>query len=350
MSAPVNALEYLARPAGHPPAPVCAVFGNEPFLRREALAALRREVLGDEEGDFALTRYDGRSAQPRDVLDELGTVSLFGPGRRLVVIEEADDFVSSHRDVLEDYVEHPRDTGVLVLEVSTWPKNTRLAKALSSRGLQIECAVPKHFALARWLIAWAKQRHAARLDADAADRLIELVGQELGLLDQELAKLTAATGQGGRIAVQQVDDLTGGWRARTIWDLLDTAADGQAGAALVQLDRLLASGDHPVAVLAPMAAGLRRFAAAARIVEEAEAAGRRIALPEALKAAGVNAYGPILEKSERHLKQINRRRAVRLYRWLLEADLDLKGDSKLPGRTLLERLIVRLSSAAATAV
>lgn len=62
---------------------------------------------------------------------------------------------------------------------------------------------------------------------------------------------------------------------------------------------------------------------------------------EALGQAGVKAF--VLEKTERQLRRLGRRQGDRLYRWLLEADMDLKGNSSLPLRTILERLFVRIA-------
>ena len=58
--------------------------------------------------------------------------------------------------------------------------------------------------------------------------------------------------------------------------------------------------------------------------------------------------GYFLDKTERQLRRLGRHRGQRLYRWLLEADLDLKGDSSSPPRSILERLLVRISAAPVT--
>jgi DNA polymerase-3 subunit delta len=125
--------------------------------------------------------------------------------------------------------------------------------------------------------------------------------------------------------------------------MLDTALDGDAGGAMLHLERLLAAGEQPIAVLGQISASLRRLAAATRLVLQAEAAGRKIALPEALERAGLRPF--LLSKAERQLRRLGRHRGARLYRWLLEADLDLKGASAVPPRLILERLIVRLGAA-----
>jgi len=137
-----------------------------------------------------------------------------------------------------------------------------------------------------------------------------------------------------------VRDLVGAWRTKTTWEMLDAALAGQTAEALRQLDRLLGGGEHPVALLGPIGFTLRKFAAAARRIEQAEQARQRLALRDALLEVGIKPF--LLPKAEAQLRQIGRTRAQRLYRWLLQADLDLKGASQIPPRTILERLLVRM--------
>jgi len=340
MPKPVPAVEYLAEPDKHAPAAVCALFGDEPFLHRQSLICIRAAVLGGEEGDFSYTAFDGAEAELRDVLDELATVAMFG-ARRLVVVEEADPFVTRYRAELEDYVARPAPTGVLVLSLKSLPANTRLYKAVASAGLLVDCNAPPAARLARWLSPWAKKTHKVQLPHAAAEMLIEMIGPELGLLDQELAKLAVSAGDRKKLTPEMISQSVGGWRAKTTWEMLDAALDGDVRGAMTQLDRLLAGGENPIGLLAQIAATLRRFAAATRLVLEAESAGRPVALRPALQQAGVRPF--VLEKAERRLRRLGRRRGNLLYGWLLQADLDLKGASRLPPRAVLERLIVRLS-------
>jgi DNA polymerase III subunit delta len=339
----LHALDYLDRPEKYPPRPVCAVYGDEPFLRRQAILKLRETVLGGEDGDFSFTAVEGEKAEWRDVLEDLSTVAMFGGGRRLVLVEEADDFVTRYRGELEDYVAKPSRTGVLALELASFPSNTRLYKAVSADGLAIDCATPTEAKLTKWLVEWAKKFHRANLAPAAADELVGIIGPELGLLDQEIAKLALAAGS-ERIEPETVKKYVGGWRAKTTWEMLDLALDGKAGEAMVQLDRLLSSGEQPIGILAQISATLRRFAAATRLILLAEAAGRRVSLSDALQRAGVKSF--VLQKSVDRLRRLGRGRGAKLYEWLLEADLDLKGDSAMLARLILERLIVRLAAPA----
>lgn len=358
MSNIVHAFDYLAA-AADSPAPVCVAFGDELFLKRLVLRRLRTAVLGGEQDEVPFAQFEGKSVEWRDVMDELSTVSLFGGGRpRLVVVEQADEFVSKQRERLENYVAQPRTSGVLVLDVNTWPSNTRLYKAVAAKGLAIECRPPEKSAgskkvvdegrMTKWLSQWSTSQHDAQLGAEAAKQLLELVGSEFGLLDQELAKLALFAGRGGKITPEMVHDVVGGWRAKTTWDLIDAAVDGNTGEALRQLDRLLQAGEHPQALFGQISWSLRRFAAATRLFERAEREGQR---PRNLRDVMLQAWfskwpAGVLEKAERQLRQLGRARAGQFYRWLLDADLALKGTHSADQRArfVLEQLFVRMSN------
>lgn len=343
MAKPLAALEFLAAAAAAAVPPVCAVYGNDSFLRRQVLLRLRGAVLEADDAELSYSTFNGEKAVLKDVLGELTTMAMFGGGRRLVVVEEADDFVSRYRSELEDYVGRPSKAGVLVLGLDSFPSNTRLFKAVASGGLAIDCGVPAENQLGKWLVDWAKRMHDVRLLSAAAGMLVEIMGPELGLIDQELAKLALMAGPERKITDEMVSQMVGGWRTRTTWEMLDAALAGDVGGALAQLDRLLASGEAPVGLLAQVSGSLRRLAAATRLVLLAEAAGRRTTLRDALQGAGIRPF--VLQKTEQQLRRLGRQRGSQLYAWLLEADLDLKGDSQLSPRTVLERLIVRLAQA-----
>ena len=354
----VDALEFLSHPDKHPPANVCAVFGDDAFLKGEVLAALRRQLLGGDDGEFGLSVFAGHEVQLRDVRDALASVSLFGDGQRVVIIEDADTFVSDHRPELEDYVasrsREPSETrsasarqtygSVLVLDVKTWPSNTRLAKAVAASGMAIKCDAPTDRQAKSWLTQRAKAVHNVRLDAAAADALLELVPPELGILVQEIAKLALVVGPDRVIDVKLVQENVGGWRTRATWDMIDAAADGRAADALRQLDRLMSSGEKPFGLLPQMASSLRRFPTAVQLIEAAEKNRQRLPPRDALAQAGVMPFK--LGDAERQLRQIGRQRAKQLTQWLLAADLAMKGhnSSDERARMEIERLIIRLAA------
>jgi DNA polymerase-3 subunit delta len=343
---PLHALDFVDKPPAELPAVVVA-HGDDAYLKQLVWHTLCDSLAAESDGDISASRFDGGDMEPATLWDQLSTASLFGGGRRMVAIEDADAFVTRHRSALEQYVAKPRKTGILVLEVNSWPANTRLAKSVAESGLPIECKAPGEAKLVKWLAARARKVHGAKLEADAAERLVEIVGPEVGLLEQELAKLAVTVPPGASVTTKDVERYAGGWRTQTVWQLLDTAAEGDAERALEYLDSLLAAGEHPVAILGQIGSSLRRFTAATRIVESAEGARQRPDLRRALQGAGFKPF--VVAKAESQLRQLGRERAGALCGWLLEADLAIKGVNSSPprARRVLEQLIVRMSRQAA---
>jgi DNA polymerase-3 subunit delta len=185
-----------------------------------------------------------------------------------------------------------------------------------------------------------------RFDTSAADVLLELLPLELGVLEQELAKLSVMVEKSGVIDAALVRGNVGGWRTRTTWEMVDAMAEGRAADAMRQLGRLIAAGEKPQGLLPQISHVLRQLATATQLIEAAEASGSRLSLQAALRQAGVPPFK--LAEAERQLRHVGRERAKQLINWLLAADLAVKGHNSADARARfeLERLVARLSTAA----
>ncbi len=329
-----DALELLTECQPLPARPVYALYGAEVFLKRECLQLIQRGVWGEEARDAAACRHQGPTADFRDVADDLSTRDLFGSGTRLVVVEQADPFVTKHRAAMETLVESIATQAALVLDVMTWNSATRLAKLVDRLGLAIACQPVTAARAKSWLVRWGKSRYGIKLERAAAEQLTEIMGTELGILDQELAKLAASVSAKGTVSLDLVRELSAGWGTKTVWSLLDAALAGQIEDALRSLERLLVSGETALAIFSQIAFSLRRLSQATLLLEQAEAENRRIGLRTALERCGVKPFA--LAKSEAQLRWLGRQRARKLMAYLLAMDLALKGDSSSPERARLE--------------
>ncbi len=353
-----HAFDFLESPDKHPLTPVVVTFGDDPFLRQTAAHAMREQFSGTShvEEDPSCTLFDGeeKTLEWRDVMDELSSSSLFGSGKRLVIVQRADTFVTAQRSKLEDYVAKPSKSATLVLDVGTWAANTRLYKAVDEAGLQIHCSPPlkgksknvDDNRITKWLMSRANKPHGFKMKSLAAEVLLELVGPSLGLLEQDLAKLALYAPAAGEVSAELVQSAVGGWRAKTTWDAIDAALDGNAAEALVQLDHLLQSGEHPLALFGSIAWSLRRYAAATRIFQGYERRGKKVQLSQALTEAGFKDWPPgSMRKGEERLKRMGRERGGKLLQWVLATDLSLKGthSDERRSRFALEQLFLKLA-------
>jgi DNA polymerase-3 subunit delta len=328
------AVEVLKRPEALADRPIYALSGDDAFLHREVECEIARRVLGEEPADFGVREFAGEEASLADVLDELHTLPFFG-SRRLAVVSAADSFVSRHRKELESYAESPSKSGVLILHVKSWPSNTRLAKIVDTQGMAIDCKGAEAKSLASWLVSTATRKHGVTIDDETARLLLDLVGDEPGILAAELGKLASSSGESNRISRDLVGQLVGGGRVEEVWSAIESAATGNTSEALLRLDRLLAAGEPPVKLLAAITFSLLRVHHAGQL----RRAG--VEARDACRRAGVFA-GSV----ERVLKQhthLGPSRVSGLPARLLKADLDLKGNSALPPRAILESLFTELA-------
>jgi DNA polymerase III subunit delta len=330
----VKSSDFLSKKRRGSPPPVIVVAGDEEFLQRECSRLIKEWVLGKDDDDFAYASYMGDQATWASIHDELRTPPFLGD-RRLVVIEEADSFVTEHRSLLEAYVAKPSPCGILNLLVRSWPANTKLAKATEETGLAIDASSPKPWLVADWAARWARSKYGKTMDDEASTWLVELAGVNLGQIDQELSKLASFLGTEEAISVGLVDRLVAGTRTDTPFKLLDLVLEGKLAKSLEMLDRQFTAGESPVGVLAMISSQLRRLARGARDTDFG------IPTADALKGAGIPPFA--IDKARQQLNHFGRPRMETMFRRLLQADLDLKGSSAMAPRTVVERLLVDLA-------
>ncbi len=311
---------------------VVVLSGGQRHLKQAALNVLRQQIIDDD--DTCFTRFTGRDAQLSSVADELHTVSMWGD-RRLIIVDDADEFVTKNRAGLEKLVDKPAKKSVLVLDVNSWPKTTRLYKQIAAKGLEIDCSELKGPQLLKWLQETAKDSYGQTLARDAASLLIELVGEELGMLNTELAKLGSYVGTKGKIEVDDVKSLVGGWRTETTWAMTDAARDDDLGFTLTALDQLLTAGEPPMKLLGGISYVFKKYAIATDLSRGSSS------LDQALRQAGV--FPAAVNAGQSYLRRLGRAKAEQILQRLVNVDAGMKGANPLPERMQLERLLIQLS-------
>ena len=324
---------------------VAGLFGGDNTLKSWVASLL--------EGAADVTDIDGTSARWADINDELSTASLFDMGeKRSVVIRDADKFVSAHRSEIEDYLAKPGTAARLILQFDSLASNTKVYKLLDKSHVLVCCSGEtgqKTGATAssrrKFLCGYVASRHQVKLDSQAADALVEMLGDDIGFLDTEIAKLALYLDPGQTIDEALVRDIVAGWQGKTIWQITEAISAGDAAEAIKQLDKLIAGGQPAIALLPQIAWSLRRLGLAAATHLAAERAGRHQRLEDSLAKAGINRPGEI-KRAISDMKRMRRDRASELLPWLLDADLRLKGTHSADGRDrfMLEQFVMRLAS------
>ncbi len=213
---------------------VYVIVGDDSFLQLEAI----RRISAEMGTDAQRVDFDGESAQLADVMDELRSFSMFAAAK-LVVMRNADDFISTYREQMEEYVQHPSDSATLLLRCKSLPGNQRISKLIAKHGSVEKCEVPKDRELPAWIASRAKSHHKLQIDTGAASLMAELVGADLGRLDNELAKLALSVQ--GKVSSADVSKSVVFQRDQEMWQMTDELTAGRIDKALSRWRHLVQS-------------------------------------------------------------------------------------------------------------
>lgn len=237
---------------------IYAIVGHEGFQKAEALEAIISAVRQEDETVRPM-RFEGARAELADVLDSVRTFALLA-GRQVVVVDDADAFISQNRENLERYCQSPSDAGTLILICQTMPSNTRLYKAIAKIGQVIKCEAPKGRDLPAWIAERARKKYGKRVDQQTAYVLRDLVGESLGQLDSELGKLALYVDDRTAITAADVEALVGEHREEKVFAVTDAMAAGRADQAIHHWQRVLATDRAATGrAIAGLAWGIRRL-------------------------------------------------------------------------------------------
>jgi DNA polymerase-3 subunit delta len=219
---------------------ICVVAGKDEFLVANQCESLVGELLTDEQRPMCLYQPRAEEAVVADVLDELRTLPFLAD-RRVVLIRDADKFISANREILEKYFDEPSPTGVLILAVATWAGNTRLAKKLPKVGQLIKVTDIARRSLGKYVADYLMGEHSKTFGSGGAQLLVELVGDEPGRLCSEADKLAMYVGDKKNITSSDVEKLIGHNRMFNAFAVIDAVTDSNVGCAIERLRNMFAS-------------------------------------------------------------------------------------------------------------
>jgi DNA polymerase III delta subunit len=212
--------------------PVHALVGSDVFLQLEALAGITAELpRGTQRIDV-----DGETAELGNVLDEVRSFAMFSESK-LIVIRSADEFVSRFREKMEDYVAKPAADSVVILRMNSLPKNQRIYKLIDKHGQIHPCEPPAQKDLPAWIVKRAKDAHDLAVPLDAARVLADLIGNDLGRLDNEIEKV--ALQADGKVDAATIARSVSFQREQEMWDMTDEVAAGHTASAVTRWRKLV---------------------------------------------------------------------------------------------------------------
>ncbi|MDP8923082.1 MAG: DNA polymerase III subunit delta [Chloroflexota bacterium] len=312
--------------------------GSDRFTRDEQVRSLKRRMLAEPSGEYNLAMLAGSDVG----LSELRTVADALPflgDRRLVIVEgllgrlAGQTKPSARRGRGKTAKEAaPRDAGApgpldtLLDYLQELPPTTALVFVEDQVDVgAIERRLPKDRAHVRGydrprpsdLSSWIDRRvrhHKGKMEAAAVRQLAQLAPDDLGLLENEIAKLV--TYADGRTVTTDDVELLSASPEVTVFALLDAIALGQRGRALAQLRALFQRGERSEAILPQIGSTMRR------LIQARELLDLGVRGPQLQRRLGVHPF--LAEKTERQARGYRMDQLEAALRLLLDTDRAIK--------------------------
>ncbi|TVL99412.1 MAG: DNA polymerase III subunit delta [Candidatus Brocadia sp. WS118] len=312
--------------------PVFVFYGDESFFVHEALSAVKAHVLKGSDPGIALIEFNGDEISGGMLFDELRTVPFFPGINKLVLVDEADDFVEKNRGILEKYLQTPASRAHLVLICNKWDKRTKLSTLVDKVGISIECKRLKENSLPGWVQTHARQ-YKKEITALATQKLVEDVGGNLAILDKHLEKLSVYVDGKTTIDERDVDALVGVDRDRTVFELTEAVAQRNVTLALKVLIQMLSHGEDSARIISLLAWQIKRLWRAKQLLQQGE--------NEQKVASELQLIPFFAKRFFEQVKRYSEEDLAKNHALLLETDLKSK-TSSLSTHLLLELLVYRL--------
>lgn len=309
---------------------VTLVTGKEEFLNERTVGAVRDAVRHhDPESEFS---ENVAADLTLATLGEMSAPSLFS-SIRCVVVRGLENLPDESVEGLLAYAAEPADDVALVLVhgggqkgSGTLNKLRKLGPVTESKSGELRASEFPGF------VAAEVRSHGASIDQEAADALVQAVGQDLRSLAAAADQL-ANDFPGQAVGLAQVKQYFGGRAEAKSFAVADAAFWGRRTAALEELRWALDGGTAPVLVTSAFAGGARgvaRYKAAPRGMREADLAREVGVPPWKLRT---------VRDQSRGWSDGGIARAIRA---IAQADADVKGAASDASYTL-ERLVLTIT-------
>jgi DNA polymerase-3 subunit delta len=303
----------------------------------------------------AIEHLSAVEASGADTVAACNTLGLFGGDGRLVIVEDVDGrrgadgrraggWKAADTKEIAEYLKDPAAETVLALVADELKRDSALAKACAKAGDVLVYDAPRERDLPSW-IARQFEARSVRVAPDACRALLEIVGDDLFQLTSEIDKLATWAG-GDEVTEPDVRLSAVGLAETSGFELTDAWGRRDVGAALAAAEAILDRSGKPRRDSAARLAGL--FAAHVERVRDCqrlEAAG--VSPKEA--AARIKRHPYYVQKLYAQARNYTADELRDVTVRLANLDRALKGDSKLAPDLELERALVDVTRAAASA-
>jgi DNA polymerase-3 subunit delta len=219
--------------------PIYLLYGPEDYLIEEEIQKLLNQTLSPKERGFNSHTFSGEEHSGQEIVRAAQTLPMFSQ-YRFVLVREADHMDEKKVEALMEYIKKPSQSTRLVLHGQTTGSWKKHRKEIEKVGKITEYTRLKGRALVSWIKNRMKER-GKTLSEEAADYLVEVVGDHLYDLDNALEKVFLSGGEKQAIELSNMEEITSEVKVSTVFDLTDAIGHQNLEKALGILEKAMES-------------------------------------------------------------------------------------------------------------
>jgi len=235
--------------------------GQENYVKEQALNQLVQMLVPSELKHLNYQALDGATVSADDIINACETLP-FMSDRRLVVVKDLSPLLQGGRttldeDKLKNYLPRIPDTTCLVFYCEGQINRRKaLFTTVSQIGIVIEFELLKPEEISTWVRSVLK-RHGKHMDLAALQHYINIAGNRLEDIYNDLLKLIAYTGDKDTITSDDINKVVAPAAEYTVFQLVEAIGTMKVDQALTFLDKLLSEGENVFSLLAMIARQVR---------------------------------------------------------------------------------------------
>ncbi len=331
---------FLRRP--DPGVRAVLVYGADRGLVKERSDALLSVVTEDPSDPFRSVEItvDSLKSDPTLLMDEASSLSFSG-GRRVVRVRGGTDSVS---DQFEKVVESEIGGALIIVEAGELAARSSLRKIFegASDAVALPCYLDNESKLDQ-LVHETLSDHELRASPEAIAFLVANLGGDRAVTRRELEKLALYKGEPGVVSLQDAEAAVGDSTRVSIDSVVNAAFGGDPPALDRALEKALAEGVQPVAIIRSVSRHLTRLHMARGLMSTGRSAD------QAMQVLRPPVFFGVKDAFRDQLRRWDERRLNSAMGLVTEAEMDCK-TTGLPAEAICGRTLIRLASAARSAV
>ena len=230
--------------------PIYLLKGNDHFLQNFFIEKLSEEYFGSSKIEKVLMLPDDMSG--KEIVDRITTTDLFST-KKIFIIRDPQKIKGKASIDLVNFCKNPVADCVTIFLIDDWAIKSSFHSKVQANAIQVDVQTPFANDLKKWTKFLIRKR-GKTASSHVENTLIELAGDSLSHLDNEIEKICLIIGNRSAIEIEDVERFSGWERDRQRWEFLLALGEKKYSKAILLGRNLITKSESMLSLIIPITA------------------------------------------------------------------------------------------------